>query len=282
MSQRGKGLSRNQKILLPFLKWAGGKRWLSEALASVVEPCRGTYFEPFLGSGAVYFHHLPARAILSDTNSELIECYEAIKFEPKAVQRELAKLAQKDPGDSYYDIRSSKPRSRAKRAARFLYLNRTCWNGLYRVNLKGEFNVPRGTKTQILLPSDNFTATSAALANAELLSADFEVMIDRAGAGDVIFADPPYTVAHNLNGFVKYNQQIFSWSDQIRLAEALGRAAMRGATVISTNADHPEVVALYEANFETRAVERASVIAAASENRRRTTELLISTTGIEL
>lgn len=268
-------MTEKPKALLPFLKWAGGKRWLSASLAPIVAQCRGTYFEPFLGSGAVFFHHQPRQAVLSDANAELIECYVAIRDEPSAVQQALKRLAGKDPETSYYDVRKSRPRSVAGRAARFLYLNRTCWNGLYRVNLKGEFNVPRGTKTQILLPDEDFFVFSAVLQSCRISACDFEESIDAAKDGDLIFADPPYTVAHNLNGFVKYNQQIFSWCDQKRLAAALIRASRRGVMVISTNADHPEVLALYRNHFSTDSVARSSVIAAASSNRRRTTELLI-------
>lgn len=262
--------------ILPFLKWAGGKRWLSAALSTQLCSGNGRYFEPFLGSGAVFFHNLPQTAYLSDTNCELIECYQAIRNQHKNVELELAKLAKREPDRCYYDIRAERPASIAGRAARFIYLNRTCWNGLYRVNLKGEFNVPRGTKTAILLPSDDFSKISRALKKATLKVSDFEETISLAEQGDVVFADPPYTVVHNMNGFVKYNQKIFSWNDQLRLAKVLKSAAKRGVSIFSTNADHPEVRALYEASFKMHALNRASVIAAASHKRRNTTELFIS------
>lgn len=260
----------------PFLKWAGGKRWLAERLAPAFASLEGTYREPFVGSGAVFFRYVPERAALSDANAELIECYLQIKSDPVGVELALAALAQKAPDKDYYEIRRSRPRTSNARVARFLYLNRTCWNGLYRVNLKGDFNVPRGTKNDIILPTDDFSAISNALTNADLKVADFAENIDAAVAGDLIFADPPYTVAHNTNGFVKYNQTIFSWADQKRLAERLIAAADRGVTVIATNADHPEVKELYEAFPYSLSLSRSSVIAASATNRRITTELFVT------
>ena len=262
--------------MAPFLKWAGGKRWLADKLAPTLAKHGGRYFEPFLGSGAVYFHCLPAPAVLSDSNSDLIECYQTIRNRPGDVEVELRKLAMRHPDEAYYTIRLERPSKAPARAARFLYLNRTCWNGLYRVNLQGIFNVPRGTKTQVILDTDDFEATSRALASADIFCHDFEKSIDLAEEGDLIFADPPYSVTHNMNGFVKYNQNIFSWADQQRLAHCLLRAVKRGASVIATNADHPEVRNLYRDFESTSPLARASVIAASAAKRRATTELLIT------
>src|SRR5699024_9439870 len=114
------------------------------------------------------------------------------------------------------------------RAARFIYLNRTCWNGLYRVNKQGKFNVPIGTKVNVRLESDNFMLTSDILKKVDLLISDFENIVDGALEDDFVFADPPYTVAHNNNGFIKYNEKLFSWSDQVRLRDAIIRARERG------------------------------------------------------
>lgn len=161
------------------------------------------------------------------------------------------------------------------RAARFIYLNRTCWNGLYRVNLSGRFNVPLGTKTNVLLPTDNFIHASRALTDASLQSCDFERTIDRAGRGDFIFADPPYTVRHNNNGFIKYNQQIFSWDDQIRLRDSLWRAHLRGAKVLLTNANHTSVVQLYEDFPVVQALGRNSLLSADTQYRGSVEELLV-------
>jgi len=172
-------------------------------------------------------------------------------------------------------MRESKPKASLQQAARFLYLNRTCWNGLYRVNKKGEFNVPIGTKTKVLLDSDNFQDLSTLLKQMDIEACDFETTIDKANAGDFLFIDPPYTVKHNLNGFVKYNENIFSWEDQIRLKESISRAIDRDVSVLLLNADHCSIRNLYRGIGNVVTLERASVIAGNAEARGIYTELAI-------
>ena len=173
-------------------------------------------------------------------------------------------------------MRSIKPRTPITRAARFIYLNRTCWNGLYRVNLNGQFNVPIGTKKNVLLDSDNFEELSKLLRDTRLIVSDFEAIIEQAQAGDLVFADPPYTVRHNLNGFVKYNEKIFHWDDQIRLRDCLVRAHDRGCLIFLTNANHPSVMKLYKGHFDISSLKRSSVIAANSSDRGKYEELVIT------
>lgn len=263
----------------PFLKWAGGKRWLIEGHSTIFPLNFKRYIEPFLGSGAVFFSLQPQSAILSDLNNELIETYAAIRNDWEKVFSALSTHHNRHCKDYYYKVRSSKPRTAHTKAAKFIYLNRTCWNGLYRVNLQGEFNVPIGTKLNAIYPTDNFSLLAQNLANATLVTGDFEQTINMAEAGDLIFADPPYTVKHNLNGFVKYNEKIFSWDDQIRLSESLKQAARRGCIVISTNAYHPAVKELYEDSFNLDTLNRHSVIAASSDFRGKYDELLIRSAG---
>lgn len=259
----------------PFLKWAGGKRWLASAHSALLPNSYKRYYEVFLGSGAVFFSMRPRQATLSDINEELIECYSVIRDEWQNVIERLHYHHHHHSHHHYYKVRESKPRLSANRAARFIYLNRTCWNGLYRVNLKGEFNVPVGSKTNVLLGSENFEELSALLNKAELLAADFEDVIEKARSGDFIFADPPYTVKHNLNGFVKYNEKIFRWEDQIRLRDSLVQAKERGCLVLLTNANHPSIVELYENDFQLTTLSRSSVIAADSRNRGMYEELIV-------
>jgi len=158
-----------------------------------------------------------------------------------------------------------------------IYLNRTCFNGIYRVNKNGEFNVPRGTKDAVLMETDNFKAIAEQLRGADLRVADFEELVDEAVEDDLVFADPPYTVRHNLNGFVKYNEVLFSWADQERLARALRRAASRGAKIVATNANHHSVRCLYSSwDFLTRSASRFSQISADGSSRRQFEELIIT------
>ena len=260
----------------PFLKWAGGKRWLLKS-GQFELPCfSGRYIEPFLGGGAVFFQNQPRNAILSDSNERLIELFVVIRDYPGEFEKQLREHARAHSKEYYYEIRSKQLRTPIFRAAQFLYLNRTCWNGLYRENLKGQFNVPIGTKETVIFDADDFSAWSRALQGTCILHRDFELAIDEAAEGDFVFVDPPYTVRHNVNGFVKYNQKIFHWRDQVRLRAALERAADRGVSFAMTNADHESIRNLYEGFGQHRQLFRYSVIAATPECRTYATELLIT------
>lgn len=263
-------------MLTPFLKWAGGKRWLVENEDFKIPRTYNRYVEPFLGGGAVFFSLRPDAAILSDLNPRLIETYRAIRNQHADVKRHLTELSAKHNDNFYYEMRRAKFRTQAERAAQFLYLNRTCFNGIYRENLKGEFNVPRGSKNTIVFPNDNFEEWSRALRSAELIVSDFESVIDNTEEGDFVFADPPYTVRHNRNGFVKYNQKIFSWEDQKRLAACLYRAHQRRVRFVLTNADHEVIRQLYSGFENLKPIARSSVVAASASKRSQTTELFIA------
>lgn len=265
--------------LVPFLKWPGGKRWFVCHHADLLPSDFGTYVEPFLGAGAVYFHLKPKQALLGDVNADLVETYRAIKDEWQAVESSLRyrqRRHREDPDAYYYWLRAKVPSELVQRASRLIYLNRTCFNGIYRVNQQGEFNVPRGNKDKVVIETDDFESMSTVLAGAELIAGDFEALIDRATSGDLAFCDPPYTVRHNYNGFRKYNEILFSWADQERLAQALTRAALRGVKVVCTNANHQSVCDLYDnALFERRVVTRYSRISADNTGRSYFEELVI-------
>jgi len=264
----------NSKIL-PFLKWAGGKRWLTSAHSEIFPKNYKNYIEPFLGSGAVFFSLTPEKAILADINRDLVDCYTAVRDDWSSVQDKLQEHHQRHNKEYYYKIRQEHPSTLTEKSARFIYLNRTCWNALYRVNLKGEFNVPIGTKNNVILDTDNFQKISHILHRATIENSDFEDVIEQARDGDLIFADPPYTVKHNFNGFVKYNEKIFHWDDQIRLSASLIRASNRGCKVLLTNANHSSIIDLYKKHFDLLPVERSSVIAASSSRRGVYAELII-------
>lgn len=264
-----------EEEVVPFLKWAGGKRWLVSNYAQSFPTSFTRYFEPFLGSAAVFFHLQPAQPILSDSNPELINAYLIIKEEWERLEAALERHQAKHCESHYYAVRAAIPKNLIDRAARFLYLNRTCWNGLYRENKIGQFNVPIGTKDAVVLDEDDFASVSKRLQEAELVCCDFEETVNRAGSGDLLFVDPPYTVRHNVNGFIKYNQKIFSWDDQIRLRDAVVRARDRGALVMMTNANHQSVKELYR-DFSTKIVSRRSTISGKASTRGSAEELLIT------
>jgi DNA adenine methylase len=260
----------------PFLKWAGGKRWLMTLLPSALHAPHSRYIEPFLGGGAAFFAKPEVPSLLSDLNERLIETYEVVRDDPRALVDKLKHHHRNHSPEYYYRIRTQRTRTSTTRAAQFIYLNRTCWNGLYRLNLNGEFNVPIGTKTSVLDEGEDFSDVSYKLRNAVLSTCDFERSIDAAVAGDLLFVDPPYTVKHNHNGFIKYNEKMFSWADQVRLRDALVRADQRGARILATNAAHECISDLYKLKFRLTAVERSSVISGKLEGRGRYSELLIS------
>lgn len=236
----------------------------------------GTYYEPFLGGGAAFFGLAPERAVLADLNPDLIHVYKTMRGSPTALHKRLAFHQSRHDKHHYYETRASRPSGEVDRAARILYLNRTCFNGIWRVNLRGEFNVPIGTKTRVVFDGESFRDIARTLEGVSLLAQDFEKTIQKAGPGDVVYADPPYTVAHNYNGFLKYNDEIFSWSDQVRLRDALKNAAERGARVLVSNANHESIQQLYGDFGQVHEVSRYSVIAGAADRRAPTTELLIT------
>lgn len=230
-----------------FLKWPGGKRWLTSRLVPVIRAfLKGQYIEPFLGGGAAFFALRPAKTLLSDINDDLINSYVQVRDNPEALERLLRAI----PVDkqTYYQIRAQNPSIRLERAARFLYLNRTAFGGMYRLNRDGLFNVPYGggeRTPEILWRTGLLSKASHALKKAKIQSSDFECIIDQAVAGDVVYCDPTYTVAHNKNAFVRYNERNFSWTDQNRLATAAKRACARGVFVIISNAAHESISKLY-------------------------------------
>lgn len=257
----------------PFLKWAGGKRWLVRRGDWIIPKQFGAYIEPFLGGGSVFFSVAPKAGVLNDRNKELMNMYRVLRDHPEALKQLMREHQLLHSEGYYYHVRAESPQDRAERAARFLYLNRACWNGLYRVNRRGEFNVPKGTKTQVFFESDDYTEASEMLKKVRLRSTDFEKIMDGAKSGDFVFIDPPYTVRHNNNGFVRYNEEMFSWEDQERLARCVKQACDRGCKVAVTNADCQSIRSLYSfARYSS--LTRSSVLAADPQKRSRTTEAL--------
>jgi DNA adenine methylase len=209
--------------LLPFMKWPGGKRWLIARHSAVLPTSFGRYFEPFLGGGSVFFHLQPELAVLGDINPELVELYKAVAWRRRRLESLLQEHQRNHGKRHYYSVRSRMPSDPVERAARTLYLNRTCFNGMYRVNLTGQFNVPKGEKTAVVMDTDDFAAAAKLLRRADLRVSDFERLVDEAQAGDLVFADPPYIVGHNNNGFVKYNEKLFRCPDQFSHPMNIGK-----------------------------------------------------------
>lgn len=263
-----------------FLKWAGGKRWFvnRESQRFPKAHTYNRYIEPFLGGGSVFFYLEPQEAILSDINSELISTYIAVKDDIESVYKNLRIHARKHCEEYFYQVRDRSTRTPATSAARMIYLNKACFNGIYRVNKQGKFNVPYGTREELSFNYKSLVETSNILQNAQILCQDFEVTIDMAQEGDFIFCDPPYAVVDDENRFVGYNADVFSWQDQIRLANALERAKDRNVKIIMTNVEHADVRSLYKNidGFTLDTVKRQCFISGHAEGRKNYLELIVS------
>jgi DNA adenine methylase len=235
----------------PFLRWVGGKKWLTPTLvpklAAAISPT-GRYIEPFLGGGAIALalaECLPSAGfLLNDFSEPLVRTWQWVTRSPLSVDRELRKLAEtgSDPA-AYKVVRAAYNVERAHlaKAAQFLYLNATSFNGVYRENQKGLYNVPHGRTVSSFISTETLEAVSKLLlARTRFSCGDFEPLVAQAKAGDAVFADPPYDGV-----FGDYTAQGFSTADQGRLAAVLKRASDRGAAIYATNADTPLIRELY-------------------------------------
>jgi len=233
----------------PFLRWAGGKNWLVKNIKSYLPPHFENYYEPFLGGGSVFIYLksndlIKKHAILSDINYELINSYEVIKNHVEELVQSL--LIHDNNKDYYYSIREIFHDDIIQKASRFIYLNRTSYNGIYRENLKGQYNVPYGHKKyNQLFDLENLKSLNTLFNGCRFENRDFESLLPEIKRNDLVFIDPPYTVAHGLNGFIKYNQKIFSWADQLRLKNFLMEINEKGAFYIMTNAYHESILDLF-------------------------------------
>lgn len=259
----------------PFLKWAGGKRWLFRRHRSLFPQAIGRLIDPFVGGGSSFFYLQPTHAILSDLNSDLVELYTVVRNDPRRLTRLLVRYHHAHSKDFFYQMRASRPTDPLRRAAWLLYLNRTCWNGLFRVNLRGEFNVPIGTKTKVFFGLAELDTAASNLRRATIIQSDFEGVIDCAGDGDLVFADPPYFESASAGRFLKYNSNVFSWNDQVRLHASLLRAKSRGANCFVTNANHRSLVELYRGYGRIHKLERHSVLSGSNKGRRLDKEILV-------
>ena len=270
-------MENEKKPLKPFLRWAGGKSWLVQRLRSLLPPSIGTYYEPFLGGGSLFFNLLPENAVLSDLNERLVETYEVLRGQPSELTSILRNWSNSET--TFYFIRNRDFPNKVFRAAQFIYLNKTCWNGLYRVSRAGKFNVPFGYHGRQVFYPGHLHEISRALQTSRLVTGDFASSVSEAREGDFIYFDPPYTTRHSKNGFLQYNKRLFSWEDQERLGRVAVALAERGCHVAVTNASYEPILRLYP-GFRHEVVPRSSVLAANPEYRQRINEFLIYSPSI--
>lgn len=269
-------MTKKRSEIKPFLRWAGGKRWLKKEIDELVNINNYVnYHEPFVGGGAILFHLKPNNAFISDSNKDLIDTYLAVKQNPNEVISYLKSL-DKDK-DSYYLIRSQNFTNVFQKAAQFIYLNQMSFNGIYRVNANGGYNVPYGKRDKYEFDYENILLVSDFLQNTTIQHCDFQESLVNIGESDLVFLDPPYTIAHNLNGFVQYNQKIFSLEDQYRLNDAINQIKEIGANYILTNAAHKKVREIFDKENDTRLeVSRASVVGGRISSRGQYSEYLFT------
>ncbi len=260
----------------PFLRWAGGKTWLIKHLSNFLpKNVFNNYHEPFLGGGSIFFYLRPEKAFLSDLNKELIDTYIQIKTNAESVIKDLKEF--KNTEGHYYNIRNTDYNDKSKRAAKFIYLNQTSFNGIYRVNLKGEYNVPFGYRSKDFFEPENLKLVSKVLSNAELNHIDFRNSLNHIQKNDLVFLDPPYTVTHNHNGFIKYNKKLFDLDSQIALSEYIDQLKNKGAYYILTNAAHHRIEEIFRKdNDQIFQLDRASLIGGKNAVRGKYAELIIT------
>jgi DNA adenine methylase len=263
----------------PFLKWAGGKSQLIGQYSPYF-PKRGKirrYYEPFVGSAAVFVHLQPSGACLADVNEKLVEIYEVVQKDVEALIDALR--GYQNDEDEFYRIRAQKPEELGKveRAARMIYLNRTCYNGLYRENRSGEFNVPFGRyNNPTICNPTRLRRASEALAGTTLQNADFEEVVERASSGDLVYFDPPYVPLNATSNFTSYNRHGFSADDQRRLADTFHGLASRGCSVMLSNSSAPLVYDLYDGKgYRLLEMKARRSINSRADSRGIVTELLI-------
>lgn len=238
----------------PFVKWAGGKGTLVGEIAARIPHRRRYehYVEPFVGAGAVFFwmrRSFPALACeIGDSNEELVNAYKVVRDRPLELIAKLETHAALHDKEHYYAVRALRLRSPAERAARFIYLNRTCFNGLYRVNRRGEFNVPMGRYDRPRIADrENLLAVSSVLEGVNVVHADFEDLLEGCGPEHLVYLDPPYDPLSETSQFTSYTSGGFGRAEQRRLAVAFQRLARRGATVLLSNSSTDFVRELYGA-----------------------------------
>lgn len=271
----------------PFLKWAGGKTQLADALLERMPLVFNTYHEPFIGSGAVFFRLYREKkikhAILSDLNAELIDTYLAVRDCVSDVIKVLSEFPHKEK--FYYDIRAKDPwkLSLPERAARMIYLNKTGYNGLYRVNRQGMFNVPFGRyKSPKYLDKDNLLAVSRALQNVDILCTSFETVLERANPGDWIYFDPPYVPLSQTSNFTSYHANGFGLRDQERLRDVCIELSRNNVYITLSNSDTDIIRDLYgSAYFVIDKVLANRAINCNGAKRGKITELIVTNYPIE-
>lgn len=279
----------------PFLRWAGGKRRLVALIANSfptkIDYSSAHYYEPFLGGGALAFYighkespfYIPGSRIhLSDTNPDLISAYQVLRDDPLTLMKHLAKLGKQTDREAFEKARASRPTSKIEIAARFIYLNKTCFNGLWRVNSKGEFNVPWGKlQNPRIFDESIFKANSIRLRGAKIAKRDFLSQLKLAQKGDLVYLDPPYIPLSSSSSFSKYSKLDFNISNHEQLANCIESLTKRGVFVVLSNSDTSETRRIFGEFMNLYQISVGRSISANSESRKRVNEVIATNYEVE-
>ncbi|KKR32396.1 MAG: adenine methylase protein [Candidatus Falkowbacteria bacterium GW2011_GWF2_39_8] len=272
----------------PFVKWVGGKRQLLKQFRDLnlyppegFNPKTATYFEPFVGGGAMFFDLLPKKAVLSDMNLELVTTYNIIKSNVSGLIKKLKEHQSNNSKNYFIEIRAQilQGMSDTDVAARFIYLNRTCFNGLYRVNKSGQFNVPFGeNKNPLICDEVNLRKISSSLVNTKIIHQDYKKILEKAKKGDFIYFDPPYYPVNLTSNFTNYTKEGFLENEQEELRNTFVELSKRGCFVMLSNSDTPFINTLYSnlgKKIKIHKVLATRAINSKSEGRGRINEVVV-------
>jgi DNA adenine methylase len=283
-ARKSRSTYRRNELLQPFLKWAGGKRQLVPVIRQYIPSRFKIYFEPFVGAGAVLFDLQPVTSLINDANTELINCYRVIKESPD----ELIELARQHQNreDYYYRVRSLdrdptfKNLSPVERASRIIFLNKTCYNGLFRVNSQGQFNVPFGKYSNPVIVDEIVIRAVSHYLNSnqvQISNDDFESALSSAGRNDFVYLDPPYDPLSDTSSFTGYNLNSFGREEQLRLRKVCDDLTSRGCKLLLSNSATEFIRELYSDNkkYSIFEVEATRNINSVASSRGKISELLI-------
>ncbi|MFH1540897.1 MAG: DNA adenine methylase [Elusimicrobiota bacterium] len=271
----------NIKRATPFLKWAGGKGQLLKQIEPLFPSQFNNYIEPFLGGGAVFFYLYSTsrlndkKTILIDSNEGLINCYHAIKKDVNKIIKILYSGKFVNTEEVFYEIRDEGPKDMFERAARAIYLNKTCYNGLYRVNSSGKFNVPFGRyRNPLICDVDNLKMVNTVLRNVKIVLGDFEKCLEYAKPHDFFYFDPPYQPISKTSSFTGYTKDLFGEKEQERLASLIGELDKKKCKIMLSNSVNPFIEGLYK-EFRIKYVKARRSINCNGFNRGEISELVV-------
>jgi DNA adenine methylase len=275
--------SDEKTVAKPFLQWVGGKREMIPQYRDLFPKKYNRYFEPFLGGGAMFFDLVPSKAFLNDNNRELFEVYKGVRDFPEQVVNILAFLKERHSLELYMRVREldreydifTDFRS-YEIAARAIYLNQTCFNGVYRVNQKGQFNVPIGSSlNRLICDKETILKASQVLKKATITCVDFESTVEGADKGDFIYLDPPYYPVSKYSDFTRYTKEKFYQEDQVRLRDSVVGLSKKGAYVMLSNSDCEFIRELYK-DFNVHTVQSSRSLNCKSDKRGKVSEVVIT------